>query len=457
MEHRHRPSVGLTAMRKRCGEGDGTRIEWLEHDILCIIFSFLDVFDLVRCTAVCKSWNAVIKKSELLQVLYFKLRRDSGESSSSGQRKSFELGLQEVAMNHHSLCLQRGRLDIHQWKAHSVGVDQCRMKMGLLLTGVGDKIMRLWSLGSYKCEEEYCVPDTAPVVDFDFDESKIVGLLGTRVGIWRRNGKRSIFPLREGTFSKGLCLRYIDPEAVIGCEDGTARVFDMYSRTCSRIIKMHSGPVTCLALSDDQLIVSGSSLGSISISSLSSDPRVATLRSTDSAGARTLCFNPSSHLVFAGTTVGYVYCWDIRTMKSLWGRRISSNVVYSLNHLQSDNSTLVVGGIDGVLRVLNQNTGKVLSRCVIDDERPISSSGNMHSFVEKKKGIRLSDEAELDQIPRACRPPITCLANVEIQHVTERIFKPRGASTTLVGSTSVATSPIPETTGASSSWVMSNE
>ncbi|GMI75783.1 hypothetical protein like AT3G52030 [Hibiscus trionum] len=406
----HRPSAGLTAMRRRGGVRGGTMIELLEHDILCIIFSYLDVFDLVRCTAVCKSWNVVIKKSELLQALYFKLRRDSVESSSSGQRKSFELGLQEVAMNYHSLCLQRGRLDIHQWKAHSVGVDQCRMKMGLLLTGVGDKVMRLWSLDSYKCEEEYYVPDTAPLVDFDFDESKIVGLLGTRVAIWRRNGKRSIFPSREGTFSKGLCLRYIDPEAVIGCEDGTARVFDMYSRTCSRIIKMHSGPVTCLALSDDQLIVSGSSLGSVSISSLSSDQRVATLRSTDSAGIRTLCFNPSSHLVFAGTTVGYTYCWDLRTMKSLWGTRISSNVVYSLNHLQSDNSTLVVGGIDGVLRVLNQNTGKVLSRCVIDDEKLISSSRNMHSSVEKKKGIRLLDEAELDQIPRTCRPPITCLA-----------------------------------------------
>ncbi|KAE8727473.1 F-box/WD-40 repeat-containing protein [Hibiscus syriacus] len=284
------------------------------------------------------------------------------------------------------------------------------MKTGLLLTGVGDKVMRLWSLDSYKCEEEYYIPDTSHLVDFAFDESKIVGLLGTRVGIWRRNGKRSIFPSREGTFSKGLCMRYVDPEAVIGCEDGTARVFDMYSRICSRIIKMHSGPVTCLALSDDQLIVSGSSLGSVSISSLSSDQRVATLRSTDSAGIRTLCFNPSSHLVFAGTTVGYTYCWDLRTMKSLWGTRISSNVVYSLNHLQSDNSTLVVGGIDGVLRVLNQDTGKVLSRCVIDDERPISSSRNMHASIEKKKGLRLSDDAEIDQIPRACRPPITCLA-----------------------------------------------
>lgn len=30
---------------------------------------------------------------------------------------------------------------------------------------------------------------------------------------------------------------YIDPEVVIGCEDGRACVFDMYSRSCSRIIR----------------------------------------------------------------------------------------------------------------------------------------------------------------------------------------------------------------------------
>lgn len=173
---------------------------------------------------------------------------------------------------------------------------------------------------------------------------------------------------------------------------------------------MHAGPVTCLALSDDELILSGSSLGSVSISDLASDQRVARLRPTDSAGIRTLCFNPCSHLVFAGTTVGYTYCWDLRTMKSLWETRISSNVLYSLSHLRSDNSTLAVGGIDGVLRVLNQNTGEVLSRCLIDDERPISSARNMHAFIEKKKGIRLPEDAEVDRIPRTCRPPITCLS-----------------------------------------------
>ncbi|KAM5552092.1 hypothetical protein ABKV19_026782 [Rosa sericea] len=290
--------------------------------------------------------------------------------------------------------------------------------MGLLLTGIGDKVMRLWSLESYKCVGEYPIPDKVPLVDFDFDESKIVGLVGSRICIWRRNGIRSIFPSREGTFPKGLCMRYSDPDAVVGCVDGTARVFDMYSQQCSQIVKVHAGPVTCLCLSDDQLILSGSSLGSITVSNLLSDQRVAELRSTHSTDIRTLCYNPSPHRLFAGSTDGYVFCWDLRTRRCLWETRVSPNVVYSMQHLRNDESSLVVGGIDGVLRILDQNTGEVVSRFVLEGNLLSSSSSSSSSHqnvvgsgtVQRMTGRRLSQNASIDSIPRSSRPPITCLA-----------------------------------------------
>ncbi|GAV75414.1 F-box-like domain-containing protein [Cephalotus follicularis] len=403
-------SGSSSSAKKRSRRGPAT-MQWVEHDILCVIFSFLGLFDLVRCSLVCKSWNAVINKSKLLQVLYCKLQGDSlGFSNTSSSQKSFNLLLEEIAMKHHRLSLQTGRLSIHQWKGHSVGVDQCRMKMGLILTGVGDKVIRLWSLDGYKCIEEYSIPDKAPLVDFDFDESKIVGLAGTRICIWRRNGNRSIFPSREGTFTRGLCMRYFDPEAVVGCDDGTARVFDMYSKKCSQIIRTRSGPITCLSLSDDQLILCGNSLGSITISGLLSDQRVGTLRSIDSTGIKTLCFNPSSHLVIAGTTAGYTSCWDLRTMRSLWEKRVSPNVIYSLQHLRNDKSTVVVGGIDGLLRILDQNTGEVVSSCVMEENIPSNSSQNTQGLIETKRGIRVPEDTIIDRIPRNARPPITCLA-----------------------------------------------
>lgn len=47
---------------------------------------------------------------------------------------------------------------------------------------------------------------------------------------------------------------------------------------------MHSAPITCLCLSEDQLILSGSTSGNITIADPSSVQKVATLRSSDFRG-----------------------------------------------------------------------------------------------------------------------------------------------------------------------------
>ncbi|GMH04404.1 hypothetical protein Nepgr_006243 [Nepenthes gracilis] len=388
-------------------------IQSLDHGIMCLIFASLDLFDLVRCSSVCKSWNLIINRSKLLYSLYKKQEgSDDPSSLSTHSERSLNIYLEELAMHHHRFSLHEGSVFVEQWKGHAIGVDKCRMRMGLVLTGVGDKVMRLWSSESYKCLEEYSLSDMSPLVDFDFDESKIVGLVGTRICIWRLSGNRSLFPSREGTFPKGICMRYVDPEAVVGCEDGTARVFDMYSKKCSQIIRMQSGPVTCLYLGEDHRIMSGSSLGSISVSDLSSDLQVVTLKSADRAGIKTLCYNPSSHLLFAGSTYGCASCWDLRTMRMLWENRVSPNVIYTMQNLQHDTSTLVVGGIDGVLRILDQNTGDVLSRCVMQGGHgvPTSSSKSSYGAVETKRVERLLEDASIDSIPWTDRPPIKCLA-----------------------------------------------
>lgn len=100
---------------------------------------------------------------------------------------------------------------------------------------------------------------------------------------------------------------------------------------------------------------------------------------------------------------------SFRTMRSLWETRVSPNVVYSLQHLQNDTATLVIGGIDGVLRILDQNTGEVLSSCVVEGNM-LSTSKNPLLGLERRKGRRLSEDAQIDSIPRSTRPPITCLA-----------------------------------------------
>ncbi|KAL0890337.1 hypothetical protein Bca101_014320 [Brassica carinata] len=400
-------TVGESSARKMRRRAP-TSIESLDADILCIIFSFLDLFDLVHCTVVCNSWHAVINKLKLLQSSCRKMHQ---LGSTSSMEQTPEVDVEDFAMKHHKMALLRGRIEIERWEAHSHRFSQCRMKKGLLLTGVGDKVMRLWSLNSYKCMEEYSLPDAASLIDFDFDESKVVGLVGTRISIWRRNGQRSIFPSREGTIPKGLCMRYIDPEAVVGCEDGTARVFDMYSKTCSQIIRTHGGPITCLSLSDNQLFLSGSSLGRVTVSDPLLDQPVATLKSNITAGGiQTICFNQGSNLAFSGTTAGYVSCWDIRKMRQLWENRVSPNVVYSIQQLRTDTSVMIAGGIDGVLRVIDQKSGRVLSSCIMDDKVSTVRRRQTQVVVEKRRGKRVSQDIEIDKIERKNRPQISCIA-----------------------------------------------
>lgn len=403
-------AIGGRSDKRRTSSGALTPILCLDHDIICKIFAHLDMFDLVRCSAVCKNWNWIIDDSRLLRKYYYKQQISSTftPGTSTSREKPLRIVLKELATEHHRLAFQKGYIRIDQWRGHSARAHQCRMKMGLILTGVGDKAMRLWSLESYRCMEEYSIPDMVSLVDFDFDVSKIVGLVGTRICIWRRNGKRSIFPSQEGTFPKGLCMRYFDPDAVVGCEDGTARVFDMYSRRCSQIIRMHSSPISSLCLGDDQLILSGSSFGSITISDPSTLKQVTKLKSIDGTAIRTLCLNPTSEFVFAGSSAGYTYCWDLRTRRRLWETRVSPNI-YSLQHMQNDTSTLAVGGIDGVLRILDQNNGNIISRCIAKDDL-VSTHENPSGAIQRMKGRRIHEDAIIDEIPRIARPPITCLA-----------------------------------------------
>ncbi|XP_038989802.1 F-box/WD-40 repeat-containing protein At3g52030 isoform X5 [Phoenix dactylifera] len=381
-------------------------IHSLGTDLLCAIFSRLDLFVLVRCSVVCKSWNNVIYQSSLMRDLYYKKnpRIRSSSDISIPLETSMKIYLEELAMEQHRLALTSGSAEVHQWTGHPVRVNICRMKRGVILTGVGDKVLRLWSAESCKYLDEYSLPDMNPLVDCDFDESKIVGMTSAQLCIWRRRGQRSIFQLREAIFQHGLCMRYVDPEAVIGCDDGRARIFDMYSGSCSRIIRMHSGPVTCLA-TDDQLILGGSTFGSVTLADLSSGERLGFLKSSFSpTGMKSMCFNPHSFLLFAGSTAGYAHCWDLRTLRPLWEVRASSNVIYATQHLSSDTSTLVVGGLDGVLRILNQSTGEIISSLVVN-----ASLKDNKEVVEKKASV-LSGVSFVESIPRCLRPPITCLA-----------------------------------------------
>ncbi|KAL5697615.1 hypothetical protein ACHQM5_028739 [Ranunculus cassubicifolius] len=388
-----------------------TSIDSITDDNLSMIFSNLDHFGLARSICVNKSWRDYIHESTILQKKYERQKSDYPDlfnATSSIRPATLKNLLNDFAMQQHKMSfLNNESVYIHNWEGDSEGGQQCRMKMGRILTGVGDKLLSIWSLESYKRLEKYSAP--ASVIDIDFDERRVVGLLGSRIGIWSRHGKRTISPSPNITVTSGLCMRYIDQEVVVGCGDGAARVYDIQSEKCSHTIKMHAGPVTCLALTDDHLILSGSSIGSVKLANFSNG-KISTLKCTNSTGITTLCYNSSSSRAFVGSNSGHLHCWDLRIMgRELWKKQVSLSKIYSVQHMQKDESSVVVGGRDGVLRIVDQDTGEILSSYVIDDD---STRLDMieNRFVEREKGRTISIDENLDRIPKARRPAITCLA-----------------------------------------------
>ncbi|GJN28673.1 hypothetical protein PR202_gb16828 [Eleusine coracana subsp. coracana] len=403
---------GSTTQKRRRGvgaAGSGSTVQALNDDAVRSVFSCLDDhFDLARCSAVCSSWNRIIKTADIMRDLYYKRNPQARGSSSDISMKSY---FEELAMDEHVSSLSRGSAEVYQWIGHPLRATLCRMKSGSILTGVGDKILRLWSAESCKFMNEYNVPNAKTLIDFDFDENKVVGLTSSQLCIWRRDEPRSIFQSGGASFHHGSCMSFADPEVVIGCEDGRAFVYDMYSRSCSSIFRLYSSPVTCLTVTDDQLIVGGSTFGNISIADQTSGQQLAVLKSAFAPlTMRCLSVGTTSHLIFAGSSAGYAHCWDLRTLKPLWETRVSPNVIYSAHHFPGDMATLAVGGIDGVLRLVCQRTGDIIQSLVVDADRPAESTSRSRQQIEKKRVRKVDPDAQLDSIPRRLRPQITSLS-----------------------------------------------
>ncbi|KAL5697622.1 hypothetical protein ACHQM5_028746 [Ranunculus cassubicifolius] len=354
------------------------------------------------------------------------LQKNLFNATSSSRPATLKNLLNDFAMQQHKMSfLNNESVHIDQWEIHSQRGYQCRrMKMGRILTGVGDQLVKVWSLESYKCIEQYSAPNMLTLEDIDFDESKVVGLLGSRICIWRRDEERTMFPY--DTSASGLCMRYIDPEVVVGCMDGAARVYNMDSE-CSHTIRMHTGPILCLSLTDKistddknladkKLILSGSTCGSIKSADLSSGKLISLLKFTKSTDLiiiatdiTTLCYNSSSFRVFVGLNSGHLHCWDLRKNRQLWKKRVSRSKICSLQHMQKDTSSVVAGGMDGVVRIVNQDTGEILSSYVIDDDST-SSADNTDRVIEREGRMISNDFVTAESVPKTRRPDITCLA-----------------------------------------------
>lgn len=68
----------------------------------------------------------------------------------------------------------------------------------------------------------------------------------------------------------------------------------------------------------------------------------------------------NGHFLFAGTSLGRLCCWDIRTQEILWQECHDKSVMKSLHLQDYAPETLVTGSMDGRVRIWDSSSGKIL-------------------------------------------------------------------------------------------------
>ncbi|KAH8958605.1 hypothetical protein BDL97_06G033900 [Sphagnum fallax] len=353
--------------RKRNGEGGGTSYlhlavkerekkkarEWKggSTDVLILIFARLNPLSLACCSVVCRTWKQVVDGSpSLWKKVYAEQHTGSLNSRFVKLNKAKEeAGAEEsdwkaLAIDELQRAnLVQGTLSVHVWKAHSTRVNACQMNMDTILSASADQIM---------------------------------AAAGAEVWLLSRTDKGRVIRRMGGYGQRLYCMRYADPELAVGCADGSMRVYDLYSGRCSRLFRKHSAPVTSVAINAAaQIFVSGCRDGKVQMfDALSGQDVVALLRPIGEFGVDSLQMGMNDHLLFAGTTTGFVYCWDLRTHQELWRIRAHRSVVTSMHSQAYAPSTLLTGSMDRVVKLFDCNSGTMLKAF-----KPICEPPSVHS------------------------------------------------------------------------------
>ncbi|KAL3683414.1 hypothetical protein R1sor_001436 [Riccia sorocarpa] len=333
-------------------------------DIFLRIFSCLDPGSLAICSAVCTSWHSVITNyPSLWKTAYFlyiergRARKEQAASTSS--RTPSDKTWKASYVEEEQKLLLRGPSSYRSWKAHSGRVNCCKMVMGLVASGSSDQMARIWSVDSLQCLEQYKVPQKAPVVQIDFDENKVIGAAGKEVLLWSRSANRRLLR-RMGGHSEICSMSYTDPDVIVGCVDGTVRVFDLYSGRCTQIFRNHTDSVKGVVLdTDSQVIASGSADGKVELYDAHSGQKVVSfLRPPSATGITCLQLSLPTHTLFAGSWGGDLYCFDLRKRKTLWRTRVGGNAVTCMHSPVYSSSVIATGGMDGVVKAFKTVSGE---------------------------------------------------------------------------------------------------
>ncbi|GAQ84438.1 hypothetical protein KFL_001890020 [Klebsormidium nitens] len=383
----------------------------LPLDCLDHILKRLSATQVAACAAVSSDWRASIQASPGLWQTLYNGRYGGGPGGTQNPPRR---GMADppdwkacLVDKEHRKSLLLGDYQLRTLEGHSKRVNACAIDLDIVASASSDTTVRLWSLSSSRCLSTLQAPNRSPVVDLQLDQHKVAAAAGADVVLWKRlsePGQCRLLRILGGHGQRVRAISFDDTDLAAACQDGTLRLYDLFSGSITSILRPHSSAaLTTVALNVEyDLLLTGSSDGSLCLSAASSGERSANLLPQHPAQEVTCAhLDAPRSMVFAATPRGLT-CWDVRYAKPLWSRT-DARAVSSVHRPQYSSSLVVSANLAGEIQILDAGNGRTLRSLTGKSSAQLEKVGDTLST--------LSSEGKVDRGERGLRGSETSSAS----------------------------------------------
>eukprot|EP00850_Spirogloea_muscicola_P021900 SM000267S09851 [mRNA] locus=s267:54360:56677:+ [translate_table: standard] len=211
--------------------------------------------------------NGLVSKELSLTQIEHELSNRASKKLRADPKESVE-ELQALAVDEdRRRRFLKGPAKVRVLRGHEGRVTCCGVSGQTVASGGVDKLVRIWRARTGTQCAVYPMPNGSTIADLTLDEFKIQVLAagGSEIAIWNwHTGELLRQFVNHAQPIRSICCT--DENMVCGLEDGTMRLYDLYSSKCKYIFRGQRSCVTSLYIApNSELLSSCSKNGSIEV------------------------------------------------------------------------------------------------------------------------------------------------------------------------------------------------
>lgn len=236
-------------------------------------------------------------------------------------------------------------------EGHSAWISCLRFNDSKIVSGAGDKTIRVWDLHTEKLEKTLKAP--RGVLCLQFDEQKIVsGYMDNTIVIWDMAEGRRINTIK-GHAGRVWAVQFDDQKIVSGAADKSIRLWDLATLQCTHSINgAHTDGISCLQFNENN-IVSGAADSVVKVWDMRTYRCTQTLKGEHNVAV--FCVALDDKTVLSGSHDSTLKQWDLRTGRCMYSYVGHQQGVFGV---QFDPYKIVSCAGDHTIKMWDRKTGK---------------------------------------------------------------------------------------------------